>query len=82
MRMFGIFGMFYFMMVVFRKRVQGIFFDFDNMFVLILKVNLYVFYKVKDKLFEFFVEKDVENIVLKYQKFVIEIYLLLFDFFK
>lgn len=58
--------LFYFMMVVFRKRVWGIFFDFDNMFVLILKVNLYVFYKVKDKLFEFFVEKDVENIVLKY----------------
>lgn len=82
MRTPGTFGMFHSMMAALRKRVQGILFDFDNTLVPTLKANLYAFHKVKDKLLEFFAEKDAENIASKYQKLVTETHPLPPDSFK
>lgn len=55
------------------KRVSGILFDFHNTLVPTVEADLYAFRTVKNKLLEFFVAKDAENIASKFQTLVTKI---------
>lgn len=55
------------------RRVRGILFDFHNTLVPTVEADLYAFRTVKNKLLEFFVAKDAENIASKFQTLVTKI---------